>query len=392
MVQARAAMFARAGHLAEQERFDAALEVLRCLLLVDPVHHEARLLAGHVLIESGQWTEARRVYGSLAKAGPLVVAARAGLARLLFLEESWDEAWLAFAVRFALMDEPPRLMLNRADGSRHDVPPWDGQGRPDRLLVMAEQGLGDTLQFSRFLAPLAARCGEVLLAAPRRLHSLLRSLPVPVRLLAREEPGSLPLGTQWCPLLDLPRLLGLNPGDYHRPSPHLAAEPERVAVWANRLPPAKGRRIALCWRGNPAHGSDRTRSAKLADFAALAALPDVQLVVLQQGAADEVAACSFADRLVVPEGLDEGPHEGFADSAAIVALSDVVVSVDTALAHLAGALGRPLHLLLSRQASDWRWGYRRERPVWYPQAWIWRQKRQGDYTGAVADLAQALRA
>jgi len=389
---AQKAMIDRVARLTEEERFDAALEVARCVLLLDPENHRARLFAGQALLESGQHDQARKVFKSLAQVLDHDVAtrARAGLARLLFMEERWEEAWQAFAVRFALMSDVPKLTLNRADGTQVAVPPWDGQGRPERLLVMAEQGLGDTLQFCRYLPRLAERCGEVFFAAPKRLHALLSTLGPSVKLLAREESGSLPGNTRWCSLLDLPRLLALSVEAYGQPSPHLLADKDRIAHWRDALPKGK-RLIAIGWRGNPAHSGDRGRSARLADFAALAALEDVVLVVLQQGAGEEIAACAFKDRLFVPEGLDEGEN-GFADSAAILMVCEALVSVDTSLVHLAGALARPFHVLLARQGSDWRWSVKSDVPVWYPAARIWRQTRFGDYAGVVAELGLALKA
>jgi tetratricopeptide (TPR) repeat protein len=270
--------------------------------------------------------------------------------------------------------------------------PWDGAAGDGTLLVYAQQGLGDTLQFARFLALAAAR-RPVVLEAPRSLLRLLASLaPVREGRVRLQAPGSeMPPHEAACSLLGLPHRLGVTLANLPGETPYLHAAVDAAARWAARLAALPGLKVGLVWAGNPLLGgatspvlTDRRRSLALAQLAGLAEIEGVSLVSLQKGA---------ASRQTPPPGLVlhdwTGELHDFADTAALVAGLDLVVTVDTAVAHLAGALGRPVWLL-NRWDSDWRWLRGRDDSPWYPTLRQFRQTAPGAWEAPLVALCAAL--
>jgi hypothetical protein len=188
--------------------------------------------------------------------------------------------------------------------------------------------------------------------------------------------------------LSLPRLFGTDLGSIPGGVPYLLADPERVARWRQRLAGVPGFRVGINWQGNPRHDRQRRRAVPLEKFAALAAVPGVSLVALQKGAgAEQLAGCPFPVHRL--EGLDAAGG-AFLDTAAVACCLDLVVTSDTAVAHLAGALGVPTWVALPH-APDWRWLLGRDDTPWYPTMRLFRQETPGDWTGVFARLAEALR-
>ena len=271
------------------------------------------------------------------------------------------------------------------------APEWDGAplaGR--RLLVFAEQGYGDTLQFVRFVPQLAARGAQVTLLAEPALQRLLgASLP------GVEVVDSLPADAAFdaqAAMLCLPRLIGVTLQTIPAATPYLAADPAAAAAWAARLAALPGRKIGLVWAGAARRHSptasaiDARRSLRLAQLAPLAAATGVQFVSLQVG---EPAA----EAMRPPPGLRlvdwTAELRDFADTAALVAALDLVISVDTSVAHLAGALGRPVWIL-SRFDGCWRWLQDRDDSPWYPTARLFRQPAPGAWEPVIASVAEVL--
>jgi len=347
----------RLAHREQAEgRFDTAIALYRFVLSLQSDHLEA---AGH-------------------------------LARALFCTEDWTAAWAAFEVRFRLMKDPPRVTGRAPDGDVRPVTRWTGGPPPARLLVMSEQGLGDTLQFARFLPRLADAGIRAAVVADPRLFALLRTLPGRVDLLPSDKPGTVQGIDAWAPMLDLPRLLGIGPDRFAEPTPYLRADPDRIARWRERIGP-QGLRIGIAWQGNPKAPVDARRSAPLAAFAPLASIAGIRLISLQRGPGEEqIADVAFADRIeTLGPSFDDGP-DAFADTAAILHVLDAVVTVDTALVHVAGALGRPAHLLLQWGWADWRWAARPDDTPWYPSVRLHRQPRAGDWDSALRSACAAL--
>ena len=264
-------------------------------------------------------------------------------------------------------------------------PLWDGSFLDGRtILVHAEQGLGDTLQFIRYVPSLHQRGGRVILMCQPPLVRLLTRSPGIERLLAHGDP--VPEFDVHTPLLSLPRLLGTTLESVPADVPYLEAEPQLVEAWRHRLGSYPGFKVGIVWQGNPKFRLDRLRSIPLAQFAPLARVPGVHQFSLQKGpGAEQLAAVT--DRFPV---TDLGRRlDDFMDTAAVLKNLDLVISVDTAIAHLAGALGIPVWVALPF-APDWRWLMGREDSPWYPTMRLFRQTRPGQWEDVFHHIAEAL--
>ena len=224
------------------------------------------------------------------------------------------------------------------------------------------------------------------------LKPLLRTLPGAIRLVGRGEP--LPPVDYYCPLLSLPLALDTRLETIPAQVPYLKAEPERIAHWTQRLRALPGLRVGIAWQGNPAVEKliwARGRSIPLAVLEPLAQLPGVRLVSLQKGPGlEQLRNVPFAERIVdLSAELDRGP-DAFLDTAAVMAGLDLVISSDTSVAHLAGALGRPVWVVLAA-SPEWRWGLERSDSPWYPTMRLFRQTADRDWTVVVAAIVEALR-
>ncbi len=250
------------------------------------------------------------------------------------------------------------------------------------ILLHAEQGFGDTIQFCRYAPMVKALGARVVLQAPAPLRPLLATLEGVDQL--SETGAALPDFDTHCPLMSLPLAFGTTLPTVPAGTPYLAADPARVARWRERLGPARGRRVGLAWSGLASFKGDVTRSAPLAALAALIR-PGVEYVAVQKDVRDTdlVAAEALGVRLFGPEITD------FAEAAALSVLMDLVVSVDSAPAHLAGALGQPVWVLL-HEPAEWRWLRGRTDSPWYPTARLFRQDRPGDWAGLAARVGDAL--
>jgi Flp pilus assembly protein TadD len=276
--------------------------------------------------------------------------------------DGWEQRFRAGAV-------PPRPFTQ---------PQWQGDPLGERtLLVHAEQGLGDIIQFCRYLPPIG---GNVVFEAPPRLARLLSGNSAMPRIVPAG--GHFPRFDVVAPLLSLPARL-----ETPVPAPpYLFAEPDRVAAWKNRLGDA-GFRIGIAWQGFSGRHEDKGRSFPLTLYRLLAECPGVRLISLQKGEGEEqIATAGFAVETL--DGLDSGP-DAFVDTAAVMMELDLIVTSDTAIAHLAGALGRPVWVAL-RHVPDWRWMLDRTDSPWYPSMRLFRQNRDGDWAPVFAAMAQAL--
>jgi hypothetical protein len=272
---------------------------------------------------------------------------------------------------------------------RHvDHPRWQGRGRlaGRTLLLHAEQGFGDALQFARYAPRLAREGARVIVEAYAPLVPLLHSLDGVAQVIAIGEP--VPAFELQCPLLSLPLACGTTLATIPADTPYLAPPPERVAAWRRRLGRRQGqrRRIGMAWSGSLTHHNDRNRSIPLSRLEILLGRSDCELHVAQQ-------QIRPADRTV----LDGLPHvidhsaalADFADTAALLSLMDLVISVDTSVAHVAGALARPTWLLLPFSA-EWRWLIGRTDSPWYPTMRLFRQPAPGDWDGVLTAVMRAL--
>ena len=321
----------------------------------------------------------------------------------------YENGWPNYEIRWSFRDVHP-------SPRRFAQPRWQGEplADPATLLLYAEQGLGDTIQFVRYLplvaqrlaknqaAPIAEDQGAPNLASqmwasqnPRILLEvqppLLRLLTshfagsqLPVRLLAHGDP--LPAFTHHCPLMSLPALFQTTLATVPSQIPYLHADPELVQSRASELSATRPV-VGLCWAGNPSYRADHERSTHLATFLPLLKIPGIHWVSLQKS---EAAAqiLELPPSIALYDGSSR--DRDLADTAALVAHLDLVITTDTAVAHLAGALGKPLWLLLPWQ-SDWRWMQRLPTTPWYPGARLFRQSSPGNWRGLIHRVAAQLR-
>jgi Flp pilus assembly protein TadD len=328
--------------------------------------------------------EAVAGYDAALAAKPDFAVAHHNRAVCRLLAGDWADGLWEYEWRKACPDfSDPRYGLTPAWTGAEDL-----SGK--RLFVFAELFLGDVIQMSRFLPRAMAQGASVTLAAPAPLHRLLRTLPAAVELVAGDaQPAAFDYA---CALMSLPLAFGARPDAATAEVPYLTAEPERAARWRERLG-GEGFRIGVCWQGSTApYATPMQRSFPLAALAPLAALPGVRLVSLQKHDGLDQLAALPAGMAVETLGadFDEGP-DAFLDTAAAMQACDLVISADTAVAHLAGALGARTWLALPF-IPDWRWGLEGETTAWYPTMRLFRQARVGDWTGVFAQMTAALSA
>jgi len=264
-------------------------------------------------------------------------------------------------------------------------PRWQGHQSLDgkTILLHAEQGLGDTMQFCRYASLVAARRAKVILQVPRALKSLLTGLAGVAHLIADDE--AVPLFDFHCPLLSLPLALNTTLATIPVDIPYLFAEHSAVAAWRKRLPATDEMRIGIAWSGNPLHRHDYKRSIALAEFAALFDVRS-KFVCLQNEV--RTSDAEILDRYPDIAYFGDVLHD-FSDTAALIATLDLVITVDTAIAHLAAAMGKRVWILLPFQ-PDWRWLTLRPDSPWYPSARLFRQSALGDWKSVIVKVRQAL--
>jgi hypothetical protein len=261
-------------------------------------------------------------------------------------------------------------------------PLWDGSDLPgQQILLYGEQGLGDIIMFSRYAPLVASRGARVLLMVPPPLVSLMQTLDGVESVIPATQP--LPDFDVHAPLMSLPMIFGHDESTIPSKAPYLRADPVRAEAWKSRLADHLHQRaVGLAWAGNPKHRNDRNRSVPPAQLAPLAAVQSVAWVSLQKEA-------SSSDRPNLPLLDWTSQLSDFADTAALIHNLDLVITVDTAVAHLAGAIGKPTWLLLP-YVPDWRWMLNRADSPWYPSMRLFRQTQRGDWSAPVQTIVGEL--
>ncbi len=363
-------------------RFDAAEAACRRALAVDPLHGDATNSLGFVLRERGILDGAIGIWRALLARLPDHAGAQSNLALALLTHGEYEEGWRRYEWRFRNEAMAPALR-------EYPQPLWDGSALSGRCILLdAEQGVGDAIQFLRYATPLAAQGTRVIVEAPRRLHRLLRTVPGIAALIDPKDPR--PAFDVHAPLMSLPHLCGTTLETVPATVPYLAAEPVLVASWRARLATLPRPWIGLCWQGNPNHRGDRWRSLKLAALLPLAQRTGGSFVSLQKGrGSEQVAGAGFGARLVDWTAETDAGEDALIDTAAVMASLDLVISVDTAIGHLSGALARPTALLLAF-VSDFRWLIDRADSSWYPTLLLYRQAARADWAPVVAALGASL--
>lgn len=265
------------------------------------------------------------------------------------------------------------------------VPQWRGDVPVAGKIVLlhAEQGFGDTIQFVRYAPLVAERGATVVLECAPQLASVLQDVDGVARVVAAGAP--LPPFDLHCPLLSLPLAFGTELATVPCGVPYIRPPAARAAMWRSRLPSTGRPRVGLCWAGSSAHLNDRNRSIALDRFGKIFTVSGVDFVSLQKEAGAAETAILSAHNAARPAAQ----FEDFADAAAVVAMLDLVISVDTSVAHLAGAMGKPVALLLPF-SPDWRWMLDRIDSPWYPTMRLFRQSARGDWDGVIERVRDAL--
>lgn len=423
------AQWAIESALAEEPNLLGHLRLYAEILLTSKQHAAAVETAKQVHARSGDEASIRLVLRALAAAGkPLEVIALTdelvpAMARdaelwcgLGFAHNSLGQDELAVAAfTQALRLEPDRsdakcglgyALMRNGDYARglgyHEhrqeqggvvarlgVPAWQGEAIEQKhLLVWNEQGMGDMIQFARYL-PLAKRVTRDLsFVVPRTLVRLLSSNPQIGRLMV-QHPGFVAADVQTL-VMSLPYRLGLANQVEVAPVPYLRAESDLVAKWQQRLP--NGRCIAMAWQGNPAFAGEPWRSIPLACMAPIIEKhkDQVRFVSLQKHfGSEQLASCGFGADILDLGRESDNEGDAFVDSIAILSSVEIFLTTDTSLAHLAGAAAVPTWLMLPF-ACDWRWGRRGSTTIWYPNTRVFRQHSPGDWNSVVGDVLTAL--
>src|SRR5450631_317031 len=407
------ALLNRGSALATLNRTEQALADFDAALALMPGHPAALYNRGNALAALGRYDEAIAAFDRALTAAPNHGQAWNNRGRALQALNRHDDAIKSFDKAIALQKDYADAHFNRAlslltlgdlaSGFAQYEWRWKrsgmsdtrrGYGRPlwlgeyplarKTILLHAEQGLGDTIQFARY-APLLARAGaKVMLEVQPELKSLLAGLEGVASCHARGE--TLPTYDVHCPLGSLPLALKTEPGNIPADIPYLRADEAHLAQWRPRIEALPGKRVALAWAGNVSHANDRNRSIDLKLLEPLLALDGVSFLSIQRELRGNDAELLARHANVSHLG---GQLSDMADTAALAALADLTISVDTSVVHLAASLGRPVWVMLPF-APDWRWTLNGEHCPWYPQARLFRQSALGDLPSAIVTLRAAL--
>jgi len=368
----------RGSILRELERFDEAMESYERVLSIQPNNPDALNNRGNVLKELGRFDEALMNYDRALSVRPDHAVANWNVAVLRLLTGDFNRGWEKHEWRWQNDD----LELQKRNFKQ---PLWIGteaiEGKT--ILLHSEQGLGDTLQFCRYASLVAARGARAILEVQAPLHELMSSLVGASKIISKGD--LLPEFDFHCPLLSLPLAFETRLETIPSDNPYLRAPSQALMNWSARLGPTRRSRVGLVWSGNAGHKRDRERSIALHTLLPLLDI-DATFVSLQKEmrSGDVAALKDHGDILNFGDELRD-----FSDTAALISQLDLVIAVDTSVAHLAGALGKPVWLLLT-YVPDWRWLLDRDDSPWYPTARLFRQNDTREWHSVVIRVREAL--
>jgi tetratricopeptide (TPR) repeat protein len=366
------------GALRETGRLEETIAAMRSAIRLSPGVLSSYINLGMTLTDLGQIDEALATYDKCLSINPDFARAHWNRSLLYLLLGNFPRGWAEYEWRWRF----PEAMKNRQYAQQR----WDGGALNGKMIyIYPEQGFGDMIQFLRFLPQVIARGGRIILESPPELLRLFQNLPGVERIiLAGETPADFDVH---CPLMSLAGILGATADSIPGTAAPLKADEQLARQWGQRFDARDDRlRVGLAWAGRPTHNSDRKRSMKLADFAPLSSVGGVAFYSLQKGEAAAQIAQAPPD-LRVTDWTTE--LNDFAETAALIQRLDLIVSVDTAVVHLAAAMGKPVWVLLSR-IPDWRWMLDREDSPWYSTVRLFRQQEPGKWDGVIERVREAL--
>jgi hypothetical protein len=359
-----------------QGKHEEAIVCYRSAFRFKPDYAEAHDHLGLVFHALGRLEEAVACYTEAVRLAPGYALARMNRALAWLQMGDFPRGWAEYEWRWNCPEHRAADL---------EVPVWDGSPLEGRtILLRAEQGLGDTLQFIRFAALVRERGGYVVLSCPDSLSRLLAGAPGVGRVVPEERPD-FPLACH-APLMSLPRILGTTLETIPADVPYLAPDPAALTRWQAMLASGDDLKVGIAWQGNPDHKKDRLRSFPIDRFEPLARIPGVRLFSFQKGSGSEQLA-QVSGRWPI---TDLGPRlDDFMEAAAAASCMDLLILPDTALAHLAGALGLPVWMAVPF-AADWRWLHTREDSPWYPTMRLFRQRRWAHWDDVFARITHDL--
>jgi tetratricopeptide (TPR) repeat protein len=374
------AIFSRAVALLKLGRLDEALAGCDRTIALEPNHAEAHNVRGNVLVALKRVDEALLSYDRSIALDPARAEGFYDRAHARLLNGQYPGGLADHEWRWQSKGFPSKRPAI-------DAPPWRGQNlQGRRILVFREQGYGDIIQFARYL-PLLRQCGaNVAFLLSPQLRRLLRPLTAGVEVISELSAAQFDFQ---CALMSLPFGFKTDLSSVPNTVPYLGAEPDLIRRWRERIGPG-GFKIGIAWRGNP-DALDKSRFIPLAQFIPLARLPGARLISLQfKDGLDQLGDLPADVNIeTLGDDFDKG-SDAFIDTAAVMANLDLIISCDTSIPHLAGALGRPVWVAL-KHAPDWRWLLDRNDSPWYPTARLFRQSRRDDWTCAFAAIERELR-
>jgi len=377
--------------LLEQKRLAEAESASRKAIALEPGYAGGWTNFGCLLQAQKRMEEAEAAYHRALALDAGEVDARWNLALLLLGRGRYAEGWPHYEARYAIARRDGKMAPPPVAPGGPPLPPrWRGEALAGKsVLIWAEQGLGDEIQFVRYL-PLIRALGprHIALFCKPPLKALFQAQSLADRVICDWRPEWAAQFDCWSYLLSLPLHLRTTLDNLPSKLPYLGTPQERIERWRNRLPKT-GLRVGLVWKGSATNGNDASRSLpSMGTLAPLWSVPGIQFISLQKGPGEDQAATPPAKQPLLHLG---GELADFADSAAVLGEIDLLISVDTAMAHLAGALGRPCWVLLPHYKPDWRWLEDREDSPWYPGVMrLFRQGSDGDWEGVMRQVVEAL--
>lgn len=357
-------------------RLDAAEAVCRSLLTVHPNVVEVLNNLGDILQAQGKIEEAQEAFERVLSIAPNHPEGHHNLAVLMLLKGDFEKGWKHYEWRWLAKEFP-------SERRNFPQPLWTGEPLAGKsILLYVEQGLGDALQFVRYAPLVHALGGNVIIECPPSLTRLFETVVDVAQVVSRGE--ELPVFDVQCPFLSLPGLLSPSVERIPATVPYLGVSEADAQVWQERLKDVGGLKVGLVWAGSPHHTNDRERSIALKKLISLAGVQGCTFINLQIGSsAEQVQEVDWPM-------IDCSTHiSDYADTAALVAQLDLVITVDTSVAHVAGALNIPVWVMLPH-APDWRWQLERSDTPWYPSMTLYRQPKRGDWQSVIAGVKNDL--